>query len=244
MNTKIRVVIIDDEQPICDEIEYLISQHSDIDTAAKFTNCVDALVYTLENKPDLVLLDVKMPGMTGLDIAHKLGNTKQPPFIVFITAFPEHAVEAFDTPAVGYITKPVTQEKLSKVLTKVRNLSGKTQPEKRTQISKVCVLSGGKIVPLKKADIVFIYVKEKDVFVRTRTGECSAMLTLQEFDNLLTEANFLRVHRQYIINLDEILEVTPWFHGSYYLRMNDPQKQEVPVSRNRVRHLKTALGLK
>ena len=177
-------------------------------------------------------------------MAQKLNSMTRPPYIVFITAYPEHAVAAFATPAIGYITKPITAEKLAQTLTKVRNLSSKVTAEKVSQIAKVCVLSGGKIMPMNKSDIVFIYVKDKDVFVRTRTGEFSAMLTLQEFDNLLTEANFLRIHRQYIINLDEILEVTPWFHGSYLLCMNDSNKQEVPVSRNRVKQLKIALGLK
>ncbi len=242
MRTK--AVIIDDESPICDEIEYLLGQHPDIEVCAKFANCVDALIFILEKKPELVFLDVSMPGMSGLEMAQKLSSMSKPPYIVFITAHAEHAVDAFATPAVGYITKPVTEEKLAAALTKVRNLSSKTTTEKSAQIAKVCVLAGGKIVPVNKSDIVFIYVKDKDVFVRTRAGEFSAMLTLQEFDNLLTEANFLRIHRQYIINMDEILEITPWFHGSYLLRMNDANKQEVPVSRNRVKHLKTALGLK
>ncbi|MDF2876165.1 MAG: ypdB [Sporomusa sp.] len=242
MRTK--AVIIDDEQPICDEIEYLLNQRGDIEICAKFTNCVDALIHILEKKPDIVFLDVIMPGMSGLEMAQKLNSMNKLPYIVFITAYPEHAVEAFATPAVGYVTKPVTEDKLSKVLAKIRNLSAKTTTERGTQIAKVCVLSSGKIVPVNKKDIVFIYVKDKDVFVRTRTVEFSAMLTLQEFDNLLTEPNFLRIHRQYIINLDEILEITPWFHGSYLLRMNDLNKQEVPVSRTRVKHLKLTLGLK
>lgn len=241
---KQKTVIVDDEQPICDEIEYLLGQYPDIEVCAKFTNCVDSLIYILEKKPELVFLDVSMPGMSGLEMAQKLSTMSKPPYIVFITAHPEHAIDAFATPAVGYITKPVTEEKLSLALTKIRSLSSKSIPEKKPQIAKVCVLSGGKIVPVNKKDIVFIYVKDKDVYVRTRTGEFSAMLTLQEFDNLLTEANFLRVHRQYIINLDEVLEITPWFHGSYLLRMNDANKQEVPVSRNRVKPLKAALGLK
>lgn len=242
MRTK--AVIVDDEQPICDEIEYLLSKHPDIEVCAKFTSCVDSLIYILEKKPALVFLDVSMPGMSGLEMAQKLSTMNNPPYIVFITAHPEHAVDAFATPAVGYITKPITDEKLGRALTKVRNLSSKASPEKGQQIAKVCVLAGGKIVPVNKKDIVFIYVKDKDVYVRTRTSEFSAMLTLQEFDNLLTEVNFLRIHRQYIINLDEVLEIIPWFHGSYLLRMNDANKQEVPVSRNRVKHLKTALGLK
>lgn len=241
---RIKAVIVDDEQPICDEIEYLLGQHQDIEVCTTFTNCVDALIYILEKKPELVFLDVSMPGMSGLEMAQKLSSMNKPPYIVFITAHPEHAVDAFATPAVGYITKPITAEKLSQALTKVRNLSSKAATDKVSQIAKVCVLAGGKIVPVNKRDIVFIYVKDKDVYVRTRAGEFSAMLTLQEFDNLLTEANFLRIHRQYIINLDEILEITPWFHGSYLLRMNDANKQEVPVSRNRVKQLKIALGLK
>ncbi|TWH46581.1 LytTR family DNA-binding domain-containing protein [Sporomusa sp. KB1] len=242
MRTK--TVIVDDEQPICDEIEYLLGQHQDIEICGKFTNCIDALIYILEKKPALVFLDVSMPGMSGLEMAQKLSSMNRPPYIVFITAYPEHAVAAFATPAVGYITKPVTAEKLAQTLTKVRHLSSRVATEQMSQITKVCVLSGSKILPMSKSDIVFIYVKDKDVYVRTRAKEFSAMLTLQEFDNLLTEANFLRIHRQYIINVDEILEIIPWFHGSYLLRMNDANKQEVPVSRNRVKQLKIILGLK
>lgn len=241
---KTKAVIVDDELPICDEIEFLLSQHNDVEVCKKFTSCIDALVYILDRKPQLVFLDINMPGMSGMEMAQKLSILQNPPYIVFITAYPEHAVEAFNTPAVAYITKPVTQEKLAKALAKIRNLSAKAPPEKGTLTAKVCVVSGDKIVPLNKKDIVFIYVKDKNVYVRTHTNEFSTMLTLQEFDNLLTETNFFRIHRQYVINLDEILEITPWFHGSYLLRMNDFSKQEVPVSRNRVKAFRTALGLK
>lgn len=241
---KIKAVIIDDEQPICDEIEYLLKQIDDIEICAKFTNCVDALVYVLKKEPDIIFLDVNMPEMSGLEMAKKISDMEKYPYIIFITAYLEHAVEAFATPAVGYVTKPVTDEKLRQTLAKVRSLSAKTAAVRKTKIAKVCVLSDGKIVPVNKNDIVFIYVKEKDVYVKTHTAEFSAMLTLQEFDNLLTDTNFLRIHRQYIINLNEILEIIPWFHGSYLLRMNDSNKQEVPVSRNRVKHLKSTLGLK
>lgn len=241
---KTKAVIVDDELPICDEIEFLLNQQNDIEVCKKFTSCIDALVYILDRKPQLVFLDINMPGMSGMEMAQKLSILQNPPYIVFITAYPEHAVEAFNTPAVAYITKPVTQEKLAKALAKIRNLSAKAPPEKGTLTAKVCVVSGDKIVPLNKKDIVFIYVKDKNVYVRTHTNEFSTMLTLQEFDNLLTETNFFRIHRQYVINLDEILEITPWFHGSYLLRMNDFSKQEVPVSRNRVKAFRTALGLK
>ncbi len=241
---KTTAVIVDDEQPICDEIEYLLGRHIDFNVAAKFTNCVDALSYILEEKPDVVFLDIKMPGMSGLELAQKLNVLRRPPYIIFITAFQEHAIEAFETPAIGYVTKPVTEEKIAKALHKIRSLAVESTPVKSAPVNKVCVLFNGKIVPLDKREIVFVFVKEKDVFVCTKTEEFSSLMTMQEFEQVLADGNFLRVHRQYIINLDEVLEIIPWFHGSYLLRMNDAQKHEIPVSRNKVKQLKAAMGLK
>jgi two-component system LytT family response regulator/two-component system response regulator LytT len=241
---RITAVIVDDEQPICDEIEYLLEQHIDIEVVAKFTHCAQALSYILEKKPDVVFLDIKMPGMSGLELAQKLNVLRYPPLVVFVTAFEEHAVYAFETPAVGYVTKPITEDKMAKVANKIRTLLGKYVANSAIQPAKVCVLANQKIVPISKREIVFVFVKNKDVYVRTRTGEYSSPLKLQEFDRLLAENNFLRVHRQYIINLDEILEIAPWFHGAYLLRMNDFKKQEITVSRNKVKLLKSVLGLK
>ncbi|HWR39529.1 MAG TPA: LytTR family DNA-binding domain-containing protein [Patescibacteria group bacterium] len=241
---KLKVVIVDDEQPICDEMEYLLSKHLDMEVMAKFTNCQEAVQCIVEKNPDVVFLDIKMPGMSGLELAHKLNVLRQPPFIIFVTAFQEHAIEAFDTPAVGYITKPVTEEKLAQVLNKVRNFTAKSAPAAATSIGKICALHNNRIIPLDKKEIVFVYVKDKEVFIRTRTTEYSAMPTMQEFEELLGGGHFLRVHRQYIVNLDEVREITPWFHGSYLLIMNDTKKQEVPVSRNKVKQLKHLLGLK
>jgi DNA-binding LytR/AlgR family response regulator len=240
---RITAVIVDDEQPICDEIEYFLGIHIDVEVGAKFTHCKSALDYILKKEPDVIFLDVKMPGMSGLELAHKLNVLRCPPLIVFVTAFPEHAVDAFETPAIGFITKPIEEEKMAKVVNKIRTLLGKNVPVAATQPNKVCVLTNQKIVPINKREIVFVFVKNKDVFVRTRTGEYSSPLKLLKFDQILTESNFLRVHRQYIINLDEILEITPWFHGSYLLRMNDFKKQEITVSRNKVKLLKAILGL-
>lgn len=244
MNVKTTAVIVDDEQPICDEIEYLVGKHIDVAVAAKFTNCVDALSYILEQKPDVVFLDIKMPGMSGLELAQKLNVLKRPPYIIFITAFEDYAMEAFDTPAIGYLTKPVTEEKIAKALNKIRSLAVDSTPVKSSPANKVCVLFNGKIVPVDKREIVFVYVKDKDVSVRTKTGEYSSLMTLQEFEQILADGNFLRVHRQYIVNLDEVLEIIPWFHGAYLLRMNDSEKQEIPVSRNKVKQLKAAMGFK
>ena len=98
---KLPTVIVDDEAPICDEIEYLLGQFSEIEIVGKFGNAFDAVAFIAEHKPRLVFLDIQMPGISGLEMARKLKNAKQPPLIVMVTAHPEYALECFDTPAVG-----------------------------------------------------------------------------------------------------------------------------------------------
>lgn len=240
-----KAVVIDDEQPICDEIEYLLNGSVDVEVAAKFCNSLEALEFIAENSMDIIFLDIQMPGLSGLDLAKKLNVMKNPPLIVFITAYQEHALEAFNTPAVGYITKPVTEEKLEHVLHKVRNLIVKKNGFSRNaQTTRLCVNSKGRIKPLDKKEIVLVYVNEKDVFVRTAQEEFSCSLTMKELEELLVEPVFLRVHRQYIVNLEKIAEIIPWFHGTYMLRMSDFKAQQVPVSRNKTKLLKLAVGLK
>ena len=173
-----------------------------------------------------------------------------------VTAHPEYALECFDTPAVGYVTKPVTAEKLSAVMDKLFSLqqnqpmaSTSNKAESKIDVNKICVQTGGKIVPLALAEIVLVGVKDKDVFIRTRTHEYATAFNFQDVAALLLERsplcrNFIQVHRQYIVNVDGVTEVIPWFHGTYYLQMDDMKKQQVPVSRNRIRLIKEIMGLK
>ena len=253
---KLTTVIVDDEAPICDEIEYLLGQFNEIEIVGKFGNAFDAIAFIVEHKPRLVFLDIQMPGVSGLEMARKLKNVKQPPLIVMVTAHPEYALECFDTPAVGYVTKPVTAEKLSAVMDKLFSLqqnqpmaSTSNKAESKIDVNKICVQTGGKIVPLALAEIVLVGVKDKDVFIRTRTHEYATAFNFQDVAALLLERsplrrNFIQVHRQYIVNVDGVTEVIPWFHGTYYLQMDDMKKQQVPVSRNRIRLIKEIMGLK
>lgn len=239
-----KTIIIDDELPICDEIEYLLRHETDIQVIAKFINSIEALSYINQNACDLVFLDIKMPGMSGLELAQKLSHLRRPPLLVFITAFPEHALEAFGTPAVGYVTKPITQNSLEKVLEKVRSIIVRPSAADKPNSTKFCALKDGKIIPLARQDIVFVYIRDKDVFIRTKTGEYTTSLTMQDVENILSQPNFMRVHRQYLVNLDKVSEIIPWFHGSYVLRMDDYKSEEVPVSRTKSKDVKVWLGLK
>lgn len=240
---RFRTIIVDDELPICDEIDYLLKRERDIEIIAKFTNALEAMTYLMTNACDLAFLDIQMPGMSGLALAQKLTALQRPPLIVFSTAFPEHALAAFDTPAIGYITKPITAVHLAKVLEKVRSLGDRTAIPPKLIVNRLCVMKSGKYIPLDMQEIVFVYVKEKEVYIRTKTSEFTSTQTIQELENLLPGQTFLRVHRQYLVNLDKIGEIVPWFHGSYLLRMEDAKAAEIPVSRNKTKELKTLVGL-
>ena len=244
---KIRTVVVDDEKPIVDEIVFCLREQSDIEVIGAFTNGLDALTFIAAEQPRLVFLDIQMPGLSGLEVAEKLSALRQPPLIVFLTAFGQHALEAFSTPAVGYITKPLTEDKFDKAMAKIRSLvptSQETQASTSIAGERLCVMANGKIIPLERQHIVFAYVKEKEVYVRTHEAEYYSPLTLQEIDEQFQGSGFLRVHRQFLVNLSQIKEIIPWFHGAYLLRMNDAKQEEVPVSRSNVKTLKSYMGLK
>ena len=197
---KIRTLIVDDELPICSEIEYLLQFHLDIEVLGKFDKSQDALEYIAKNKCDLVFMDVEMPGMTGLELAECIGTMESKPLIVFVTAYEEYAVPAFATPAVGYITKPVTQVKLTKVLCKVRGLlpNIRKEPQKAQEINRVTVFKKGKLCPLSKQEIIMAYVKDKDVFVRTADGEYMLPMNLKSWKKCF-------VLRLFCVSIDSIL---------------------------------------
>jgi len=246
---RIPTVIVDDEAPICDEIEYLLGQFTEVAIVGKFNNAFDAIAFIAEEKPRLVFLDIQMPGISGLEMARKLKNLKQPPLIIIVTAHPEYALEAFDTPTVGYVTKPVTEEKIAGVLHKVFCLLQNGAPAARTDVNKICVQAAGKILPLAPEEIVLVGVKDKDVYIRTRTAEYSTAFNFQDIATILIERSsvkekFVQVHRQFIVNVDRVTEVIPWFHGTYHLKMDDCKAQQVPVSRNKIRMIKEIMGLK
>ena len=245
----IPTVIVDDEAPICDEIEYLLGPYADVDIVGKFYNAFDAIAYIAEQKPRLVFLDIQMPGFSGLEMARRLKTLKNPPLIVIVTAHPEYALEAFDTPTVGYLTKPVTEEKIAGVMDKILHLMLTVAPVAKVDVNKICVQSAGRILPIALEEIALVVVKDKDVYIRTRTAEYLVPFNFQDIATILVERasvreKFVQVHRQFIINVDRVLEVIPWFHGTYHLKMDDCKAQQVPVSRNKIRLIKEIMGLK
>lgn len=248
----LRAVIVDDEQPICDDIEYLLEAHPDISVVAKFQQSQPALAYLQQNPCDILFLDIKMPGMSGLEFAECLATLKLNPMIIFVTAYEEYALPAFETAAVAYLTKPLGQARLTKALKKVRSLFALTEhnepslaaPAAGPHYGPISVQKGGALIPVQQRDILLAYVKDKLVFLRTKEGDYQLSITLSELAEMLDPDIFLRVHRQYIVNIGAVAKVIPWFHGSYVLNLNDGAGTEIPVSRKHIPEVRQKLGIK
>lgn len=246
----LRTVIVDDEQPICDDIEYLLEAHPDIEVVAKFQQSQAALVYLQQHPCDLLFLDIKMPGMSGLEFAECLSALKINVMIIFVTAYEEYALPAFETSAVAYLTKPLGQARLTKALLKVRSLfslgeekHGESAPA-ALHYGPISVQKGNALVPVHQQDILMAYVRDKLVFLRTREGDFQLSMNLSELMEMLNPDMFLRVHRQYIVNTGAIAKVIPWFHGAYVLSLRGAEGEEIPVSRKHMAEVRAALGIK
>jgi two-component system, LytTR family, response regulator len=256
---KISALIVDDEQPARDELAYLLRNFPDVEIVGQGKNGVEAVSLVRELGPDLVFLDVQMPGLDGFGVIKKLldHNTRLP-FFIFVTAYDHYAVRAFEVNAVDYVLKPIERNRLDKALRKVRGMLEASEAafqkldrlvhmiEERpaAQSSKLVVKSGNRMVLVDSTDIIYATIEDGVIRIVTRDldGQ-SNFRTVEELQNNLDPNIFWRVHRSYIVNINRIKEVVPWFKSSYQLKMQDRQETEIPVSRAQTRKLRELLNL-
>lgn len=254
-------VIVDDEQLARDELAYLLKGVGDIDVIAQGKNGVEAVNLIREHNPDMVFLDVQMPGLDGFGVIKKLLDKKVPlPKIVFATAFDQYAVKAFEVNAVDYLLKPFDKKRVAQSVEKARakiettgGSTGKLESlvrmlESQTpQSSKILLKSLGRLFLVDQKDICYASIEDGVITVAT-SGQAgmegqSNCRTLEELLDSLDPNLFWRAHRSYLVNINRIKEVVPWFKSSYQLRMDDKKQTEIPVSRAQTRRLRELFGL-
>jgi len=270
-------LIIDDEQLAREELAYLLAQVGGVEVVAQGANGIEAVELIEEHHPDMVFLDVQMPGLDGFAVIERLialraksglgagAETEPLPQIVFATAYDQYAVRAFDVNAVDYLLKPFDRARVEQAVERVRGrLSGSTpgslpesqiesllrllnrpQGASRTpQPAKLIVQAQNRLLLIDQAEICYAAIDDGVIRVVTQSFEGSSKCrTLEELLDLLDPALFWRAHRGFVVNINHIREVVPWFKSSYQLRMDDKQKTEIPVSRNQTRRLRELFNL-
>jgi len=256
---KIKCILIDDEQPAREELAYLLSKYDDIQIIDQADSASKAIKAIKAHNPDFIFLDIQLPGKSGFDVVADIQDMTSPPLVVFITAYNQYAVKAFEKNAVDYIMKPFSRKRLEKSLDRIKEIlylkndslmqkELKHLIEKTADIKKpkrISVEHNGRILLLNPDEIAFCRYHEKKIFIHTRTDIFTlyGISTLDHLEAHFDSSSFFRTHRNTIVNFDHIKEFSPWFHGKYNLIMNDGNKTELVVTRDRVKSFKHHLGI-
>jgi two-component system, LytTR family, response regulator LytT len=274
-------LIIDDEPLARKELQYLLERAGGVDVLAQGTNGIEAVELIREHKPDVVFLDVQMPGLDGFGVLKKLLDRKVPmPQVVFATAFNQYAVRAFEVNAVDYLLKPFDRKRVMQTIEKAQAQQNKgtatagTATEstvseasakldallrlveeqaqaplqavasRSTVTGKIVVRAQNRLLLVDQKEICFASIDEGTITVVTPTVEGhSNCRTIEELQSQLEPEMFWRAHRSYLVNIHHIREVVPWFKSSYQIRMDDPKKTEIPVSRAQTKRLRELFNL-
>jgi two-component system LytT family response regulator/two-component system response regulator LytT len=266
----ITVLIVDDEKPARDELAYIIGQDRSFKIVGEADSGEDALELVDKLEPDVVFLDIEMNGINGLEVARRVCAKENHPAVIFATAYNQHAIKAFEVRAIDYVLKPFDDERVGESLERLKMLKEKDgateelvvkiadlltkgplkkaakQLEDKQGITRISVEHNGRLLLIDPKDIIFVATGlEKQITIHTKSGVYPAKMNLSTLEEKLSKApgDFFRVQRSFLINLDEVKELIPWFKGNYMVVMSDRNKTEIPVSRLNVKELKERLGL-
>ena len=260
---QLRVLVVDDEQPARQELTYQLERIAAVDVAGQAGDGLEALAQIDALNPDVVLLDIQMPGRSGFDVARDLLARQAGTRVVFVTAYDEHAIDAFEVNAVDYLLKPVEPERLQRAIERVRQrltheraagggvVTGEELDrivryvtERQAGRAQLAVKVGERFQLIQSGDIIYAALADDVITVVTDdlTGTASYR-TLDELQANLDPAVFWRVRRSHLININKVKEIVPWFSRNYILKMQDAQGTEIPVSRAQTKRLRTHLNL-
>jgi two-component system response regulator LytT len=266
-------LIVDDERLAREELKYLLDSAGGVEVIAQGQNGIEAVHLIRTHHPDVVFLDVQMPGLDGFAVLKKLlerDEADRMPQIIFATAFDQYAVRAFDVNAIDYLLKPFDRARVMQALDRARQrlqeahqldqepppdtgasrldallrLMEQQQAGVRPRSGKIILQAHNRLLLADQKDICFAAIEEGIISVVTPTLEGqSKCRTIEELLELLDPALFWRAHRSFVVNINHIKEVVPWFKSSYQLRMDDRKQTEIPVSRAQTRRLRELFKL-
>lgn len=256
---KLKALIVDDEYPARQELRYLLNNFDNIEIVGEAANAQEALALVKALDYQVLFLDVSMPGMTGLELGAAIQELPKQPQVIFITAYDEYALQAFEVNAVDYLLKPVEPGRLKKAIDKVikayQEVAANAAPEKIAQeaekgkqdpaqikIDRIPAEKQGKTVLVAESDIFYAFTEQDYIYIKTFNDKLMTRFTLKDLTTRLNPQLFFRTHRCYLVNLHKVKEIVPFFNGTYNLVVEDKEQSEVPVSRAQAKKLRKILG--
>ncbi|HXM55566.1 MAG TPA: LytTR family DNA-binding domain-containing protein [Candidatus Dormibacteraeota bacterium] len=248
MNERLNVLVVDDEAPARDELTFLLQQQDAVGRVTQATGATSCLELLARGEFDAVFLDVRMPHLDGLELARLIGQMARPPQVVFVTAYEDHAVEAFGLAATDYLLKPVRPERLGVTLGRLTRARARAAAEAAPASAsplgdRIAVSARGRIRLLPAAEVLVAIADGEGVTVRTVDGRYHVRQTLHELEERLERHGFLRVHRAYLVNLNHVSGIDSFFNGTYLLKLAGLPDLTVPVSRRHAADLRAAIRL-
>ncbi|HHY59136.1 MAG TPA: response regulator transcription factor [Clostridia bacterium] len=248
-----KAFVVDDEKPSRDELIYLLNQVEDITVIGEAGSGEDALDEIIQKRPDIVFLDIELHDMNGLELAEQILSVYNP-HIVFATAYDAYAIKAFELQALDYLLKPFSAQRLSATINRLRQMSEPDEKQlakildllekkQHKESSKIPINRDGKILLLARDKIVFVETQERNCVIHSEAGEFHVPGSIGDWEVKLQGYPFFRVHRSFIINLDKVKEVIPWFQNTYQVVMDGYEDMPLPVGRNKIALLKELLNL-
>lgn len=266
---KLKALIVDDEYPARQELRFALSSFDNIEIVGEAANAQEALALIKALDYQVLFLDISMPGMTGLELGAAIQELPRQPHIIFVTAYDEYAVQAFEVNAVDYVLKPVEHGRLKKAIDKVVKITqesatassevaagspelalpenearppGLAAGQGQIKIDRIPAEKQGKTVLVAESDIFYAFTEQDYIYIKTHGDKLFTRFTLKELEARLNSSIFFRTHRCYLVNLHKVKEIVPFFNGTYNLVVEDKENSEVPVSRAQAKKLRKILG--
>lgn len=229
-------IIVDDEKPSIEELSYFVTNFSSIKISGSFDDSIKALEYVQKHPVDVIFLDISMPKLDGLTFSRVISALTFKPILVFISAYSEHALEAFEVAAYDYILKPYSESRIISTLQRLENYSAVKCS------NKITLWKNDKMYVLNISDIYYCEAHEHEVHVYTKNDRFKICTSFSDFQKKLPQDIFFRCHRSYIVNTDKITEIIPWFNSTYMLKLQGLEA-EIPVSRQNILSFKQLMGI-
>ncbi len=246
-----RVILIDDEKLSLEQMEHILEAYEDIEIVGAYTDPLKALEEMQMAKPDVVMLDISMPKLDGFQVAWEITNISPDTMIVFVTAFDQYALKAFDVEAIDYVLKPISQKRMDKAvqIMRKRHLTGAYSGDIKNFIVKmdgvrekrIPVWENEAVVLIQIQDIDYCSVVDKRTIISTGKKKYISNNSLMQLEQRLKEQQFFRCHKSFLVNLHKVEKIIPMFHQTFIIKLQQ-NENEIPVSRHYAKQIREIFG--